>query len=533
MRAAEEVADMGGPDRASITRRQLLAGAAAAGAALGLEALPGGRLIERALAAPGPGPAKLTDIEHVVIFVNENRSFDHYFGTYRGVRGFADPTVLKQGDGTPVFAQRFADSPFGASSSAYGGHLLPFHFDTFKNGECVNDVNHSWAPQHIAWNGGQMDRFLEVDINPAVNGPRNGINTMGYYTRADLPFYYALADAFTICDHYHSSVIGPTQPNRLYTMSATIDPEGKHGGPVVETDTSAVRRKKIGSYTWTTYPEQLQARGISWRVYGSPETLIGDNVLPYFRAFQRHPKLAAKAFTSSFPGSFRADCRSGRLPSVSWVLAPFFETEHPPAPVSYGELAVAQILAALTSNPALWARTALFITQDEGGGFFDHVPPPTAPPGTPGEYLTSAQLPAEAGGIRGPIGLGFRVPLLVVSPFSRGGFVCSDTFDHTSLLRFLETRFGAEVPNLSAWRRNVTGDLTSAFNFAAPSASVPALPRPRLRDPRVLHSSCATAAQTLLGGKLPALPSYPLPKPPQTIPAQEPGSARRPSGVVA
>ena len=192
------------------------------------------------------------------------------------------------------------------------------------------------------------------------------------------------------------------------------------------------------------------------------------------------------------------------------------------------------ILAALTANPGLWRHTALFITQDEGGGFFDHVPPPTAPPGTPGEYLTAAQLPAEAGGIAGPIGLGFRVPLLVVSPFSRGGFVCSDTFDHTSLLRFLETRFGAEVANLSAWRRGVTGDLTSAFNFAAPKASVPALPKPRLGDPRVVHSSCATTASKLLeGAKLPALPSYPLPPAPQVLPGQEPGAARRPSGPVA
>ena len=303
---------------------------------------------------------------------------------------------------------------------------------------------------------------------------------------------------------------------------------------MVETDTSAVRRKKIGSYTWTTYPEQLQSHRVSWKVYGITETLIGDNVLPYFRAFHTHPKLAARAFTARFPATFRADCKSGRLPQVSWVLAPFFETEHPPAPVSYGEFAVAQILAALTANPALWSRTALFITHDEGGGFFDHVAPPTAPPGTAGEYLTATHLPAEAGGIAGPIGLGFRVPLLVVSPFSRGGFVCSDTFDHTSLLRFLETRFGAEVANLSAWRRGVTGDLTSAFNFASVQPSLPALPRPKLRDPRVLHGSCSTAASRLLEkGNLPALPSYPLPAAPQALPAQEAGSPRRPSGPVA
>src|ERR1700726_3844482 len=148
---------------------------------VGLEALSPANVLERALAAPAAG--KLTDIKHVVIFINENRSFDHYYGTYKGVRGFSDPNVLKQSDGTPVFAQKFADSPFGPLSAAYGGHLLPFRFDTTKNGECVNDIAHGWAPQHLAWNGGAMDRFLQVDIESVTNGPRDGINTMGYYTR--------------------------------------------------------------------------------------------------------------------------------------------------------------------------------------------------------------------------------------------------------------------------------------------------------------------------------------------------------------
>src|SRR5947209_8436723 len=143
------------------------------------------------------------------------------------------------------------------------------------------------------------------------------------------------------------------------------------------------------------------------------------------------------------------------------------------------------MLGPLTANASLWAKTAVFITHDENGGFFDHVAPPVAPTGTPGEYLTVSPLPSDASGVAGPIGLGFRVPLLVVSPFSRGGFVCKDTFDHTSLLRFLETRFGAEVPNLSAWRRSVTGDLTRAFNFVKVDTSVPSLPQPSATDSRV------------------------------------------------
>jgi phospholipase C len=512
------------------TRREVIRTAAAAGALVGLEALAPAKLLERALAAPAVA-GKLSDIQHVVIFVNENRSFDHYFGTYRGVRGFNDSRVLRQSDGTPVFAQPFAGSPFGAKSAEYGGHLLPFHFDTAKNGECVNDVSHEWITQHLAWNRGKMDRFLQVDIDPAVNGPRDGINTMGYYTRSDLPFYHALADAFTICDHYYGSVIGPTDPNRLYAMSATIDPAGRHGGPVLQTGSLLSKAQKAGAYSWRTYPEQLQAKGISWKVYASGDANLTDNVLSYFGPYQTNPRLAANAFSPTFPAGFQADCAAGRLPKVSWVLAPLVQSEHPPAPVTYGEVAAAQILQALTANPRLWAKTALFLTQDEGGGFFDHVPPPVAPKGTRGEYLTVKRLPPVAGGIRGPIGLGFRVPMLVVSPFSRGGFVCSDTFDHTSMLRFLERRFGAEVPNLSAWRRRVTGDLTSAFNFVAPDRSVPPMPIPSPGDPRVLNSDCATQAPGFGTSTFPTVAGYPLPPAPQTMPFQEPGVPRRPSGL--
>ena len=361
---------------------------------------------------------------------------------------------------------------------------------------------------------------------------------MGYYKRSDLPFYYALADAFTICDHYHCSVIGPTDPNRLYTMSAWLDPAGTQGGPILSTSTTRVER--FGTLSWTTMPEQLQARGISWKVYGDADGNFGDNVLPYFKQYQTNPVLAANAFTPSFPGTFHTDVAAGTLPQVSWVLAPLLSSEHPPAPTEYGELISAQVLNTLVSNPSVWAKTALFITYDENGGFFDHVPPPVAPAATAGEYLTATPLPADASGVAGPIGLGFRVPLLVVSPFSRGGFVCGDTFDHTSLLRFLETRFGAEVPNLSAWRRSVTGDLTTAFNFAKVNASVPSLPQPSAADSRVTMSSCATSApfDELEGptNNLAVLEQYTVSNYPVRVnsapPPQERGTARRPSGPV-
>jgi phospholipase C len=426
------------------------------GGAVGAGALLSNSLIARALADP-PRCGKLTDIQHVVILIQENRSFDHYFGSYRGVTGFADPgaLLLTDGSGLTVFAQP------GYPGGFDGGHLYPFRLNSSNNGECTNDINHSWAPQHTYWDGGKMDAFVSGHL--AVDGPNNGPLAMGYYTRDDLSFHYALADAFTICDHYFCSVIGPTDPNRLYSVSAWLDPAGTQGGPVLST--SSERIDRFGTLSWTTMPEQLQARGISWKVYGDPSGNYGDNVLPYFKQYQSNATLAANGLIPTYPADFKADVAAGTLPEVSWVLAPLIDSEHPPAPSEYGEVVSADVLNTLVSNPSIWSTTALFITYDENGGFFDHVPPPVAPAGTAGEYLTVTTLPSDAGGIRGPIGLGFRVPLLVVSPFSRGGFVCKDVFDHTSLLRFLETRFGAEVPNLTGWRRSATGDLTSALNL--------------------------------------------------------------------
>jgi phospholipase C len=362
---------------------------------------------------------------------------------------------------------------------------------------------------------------------------------MGYYDRADLSFYYALADAFTICDNYYCSVIGPTDPNRLYSMSAWLDPAGTQGGPILSTSSSRVER--FNTLSWTTMPEQLQARGVSWKVYGSADGNFGDNVLPYFKQYWSNPTLNANALAQTYPGGFQADVQAGTLPQVSWVLAPLISSEHPPAPEIYGEVVAADVLNTLVSNPTVWARTALFITYDENGGFFDHVPPPVAPAGTAGEFLTVSPLPSDAAGVTGPIGLGFRVPMLVVSPFARGGFVCSDAFDHTSTLRFLETRFGAEVPNLTTWRRAATGDLTTAFNFVKVDPSVPALPQPNPADSRVTMSTCATSAPVSLAtdstNSLKELEQEVVAPYPVTVnsapPPQEPGAAQRPSGPVA
>jgi phospholipase C len=200
---------------------------------------------------------------------------------------------------------------------------------------------------------------------------------------------------------------------------------------------------------------------------------------------------------------FHNDLRTGNLPQVTWILAHPWESEHPRFLPASGQDMVHQLLAALWRNPAVWARTAFILMWDENDGQFDHVAPPVPDPGTPGEFINGL-----------PIGLGFRVPCLVISPFSRGGYVCSDTFDHTSVLRLLETRFGVEVPNLTPWRRGVTGDLTSAFGFGEP----PRLDVPRLPDTGALLSVALRNLNTL---PAPAVPRV------QRMPTQERGKRRR------
>jgi phospholipase C len=372
-----------------------------------------------------------------------------------------------------------------------------------------------------------MDDFVNSRL--AINS-NDAVLSMGYYTRADLPYYYALADAFTLCDNYCCSVIGPTDPNRIYTMAASIDPDGKNGGPLLQT-LIANRSAFFGRLTYTTMPEQLQARGISWKIYTSPDRAIlngvlSNNVLSYFKAYQNPASpLAENAFNPQFPTDFISEAASGNLPQISWIIPSVVDSDHPPSPSLFGESTLSAIVTALMANPATWAKTALFATYDENGGFFDHVPPTTAPPGTPGEYVTAPAVPDSSvmgnPAIAGPIGLGFRVPMLVISPFGRGGFISSDLFDHTSVLRFLETRFGAEVPNLSAWRRATVGDMTSAFNFSKPDRSIPALPSTVAAIPTAI-----TQCENNLAGFSP----YPLPNP-QVMPMQEPGPAVRPSGL--
>lgn len=502
-----------------MNRRELLKlGTTAAAAELAALVLNGCGAGSVPIPSPPSGTSscsKLSDIEHIIIFIQENRSFDHYFGSYRGVRGFSDKSSA------------FQQPDPSNTTIAPIGSLLPFHLDTStSNAACTHDITHDWVPQHQSWDIGAMDGFVTSHVPIDAN---DAVLTMGYYTRADLPFYYALADAFTLCDNYFCSVLGPTDPNRLYSIAASLDPAGGNGGPILQT--LVTNRSAIyGRLTYTTMPEQLQTRGISWKVYSTPDQtiangILSDNVLSYFKNFQDPASvLHQNAFGPQFPTDFLADVASGNLPQVSWLIGSVVTSDHPPAPSVFGEIVLSLILDALFANSSLWAKTLFLLTFDENGGFFDHVPPPTAPPGTPGEFVTAPAVPDPTvignPAIPGPIGLGFRVPMLLISPFSRGGFVSSDTFDHTSILRFLETRFGVEVPNLSAWRRGAVGDLTTALNLKAADTSIPGLPSTTPPTTSIL-----TQCTNSLAGFTP----YAVPVP-QATPTQEPGSAPRPSG---
>ncbi|MFD7498432.1 phosphocholine-specific phospholipase C [Streptomyces sp. NPDC059832] len=448
-----------------INRRRFLQ---IAGATTGFAALSGS--IDRAAAIPAARRSgTVQDIEHIVVLMQENRSFDHYFGSLKGVRGFGDPRPVVLPSGKPVWHQ-----------TSGGKETLPYHPDADDLGmQFIAGLDHDWAGGHSAFNNGKYDNWI----------PAKGTGTMAYLTRDDIPFHYALADKFTICDDYHCSFMGATDPNRYYMLSGHVGNDGTGGGPVLG--------NQEAGYGWTTYAERLEKAGISWKVYqdigdgldaaggwgwinDAYRGNYGDNSLLYFNNYRNakpgdplYEKARTGTNAKAGDGYFdilKADVKAARLPQISWIAAPEAFSEHPNWPANYGAWYISHVLDALTSNPDVWSRTALFITYDENDGYFDHVVPPY-PPASAGQGLSTVDTTLDhyKGGIgyaAGPYGLGQRVPMIVVSPWSTGGYVCSETFDHTSILRFMESRFGVKETNISPWRRAICGDLTSAFDFS-------------------------------------------------------------------
>ena len=407
--------------------------------------------VQRMLAQRARPSGSLRDVKHVVMLMQENRSFDHYFGTMAGVRGFDDPQALKLSNGQSVFYQPDNLNP--------AGHFLPFHLDTRStSAQKIPSTSHAWTVQHEAWNGGRMDRWLPAHRKAdGVHGPY----CMGYYTRNDIPFQFALAEAFTLCDAYHCSVMGPTWPNRMYWITGMIDPEGRYGGPIINN-----KAPKEG-YTWTTYAERLERAGISWKVY-QQEDNYGCNLLETFKVFREASQgspLYTKGMLRSPEGQFEYDAANDKLPAVSWVIPTGYQSEHPDYMPAEGAAFVASKIDAIAANPDVWAKTVFILNYDENDGIFDHVAPPVPALGTAQEFVQSL-----------PIGGGFRVPCIVVSPWTAGGYVSSQQFDHTSVLQFLEEFTGVREPNISDWRRRTFGSLGSVLRYQNAGMPAPSLP---------------------------------------------------------
>lgn len=555
------------------TRREFIRKTMLLGGAAGMTTMPAS--IQKALAInPEPGSTFL-DAEHIVLLMQENRSFDHAFGTLRGVRGFNDPRAMRQPNNNLVWLQ----------TNAQGETYTPFRLD-IKNTKItwMGSLPHSRESQVNARNNGRHDNW--IDAKKPGEEYENMPLTMGYYTREDIPFYYALADAFTVCDQNFCSSLTGTDPNRCHFWSGTIRAEHDENSRAYTFNGDIEN-----GVEWKTFPERLEENNISWKVYQNEVSLdhgmtdeedrwlgnFGDNVLEYFHQYNvkylksyvdylpkritllqedvnklqaklqtlqtdsdaykdvqnalqhkqqslqqakedeqkytadnfnslinHHKSIHAKAFVVNTGDAnqrqltplnytdetinreinipkgdvlyqFRQDVENGNLPTVSWLVAPENFSDHPDAPW-FGAWYLSEAMDILTKNPEVWKKTIFILAYDENDGYYDHVPPFVAPQYNKRETgQVSKGIDTRLDHVKmehdvpGPIGLGYRVPLVIASPWSRSGWVNSQVFDHTSVLQFLETFLNKkfdkniEETNITKWRRTVCGDLTSTF----------------------------------------------------------------------
>ena len=504
----------------SVLSRRKFLGAGAAVAAT--TALP-------AAAKPKSRPhGDLRDIKHVVVVMQENRSFDHYFGSMKGVRGFGDRATILLPGGKTVWEQPqapVADAPTQypwplSGTSNYSGDVPPTPELGAAN---YPGTSHSWEDQHGAWYGGLMNGWVFA---------KGGPTTLGFLNRRDLPYHYALADAYTIGDAYHCSVLSATGPNRTYLWGGSINASLEHGSFIAYAGGDEMGR----FLPWEAYGETLQRAGLTWHVYQCADD-YGDNGMEYFAAFAvfdpdqggtpapgnpfydhgvaNVPTDQRQELTNAddLADAIRADVLNGTLPQVSWVVNNQFFSEHPVTAPSNGAYFLKALLDALNADPEVFNSTLVIINYDENDGQFDHVPPPMPAQGELDEFVDSGTLRAYGIDVPLPIGFGFRVPLILISPWTRGGWVTSETSDHTSVLQFLEkwtTALGkpALCPNISPWRRQVAGDLVNAFDFSSPVYGLPKLPDPGALLPEVEYTPLPgnNAMPTQEAGRKPARP---------------------------
>ncbi len=532
-------------------------------------------VIQKALAINPALGSTFYDAEHIVFLMQENRSFDHQLGTLQGVRGFNDPRAISLPDNNKVWLQ----------TNKEGETFGPFHLDVKDTKVAwMGSLPHGWSDQTDAMNNGKYDKWL--DTKKARNKAyANMPLTMGYCDRSDFPFYYSLADAFTVCDHNFCSSITGTHPNRHYWMTGTVRDRNEVAAMAHLWNVSNYDYPELD---WTTYPERLEENGVSWKVYQNELSMgyglkgeesawlsnFGTNVLEYFKQYNvrlheggianlqtkrenilkqiadlekqpvddkttqrltaakkvlanieiaqgkytkdsfdnlsKHDKaLNDRAFATNVNDpdyheldslkyndkgterelkvpkgdvfhQFRADVKNGTLPTVSWLMPPAHFSDHPGQPW-FGPWYVSEAMEILLQNPEVWKKTIFIITYDENDGYFDHMPPYVVPnpykentgkvssgidPKL--DFVTKAQQhnpSANENNIReSAIGLGYRVPMIIASPWTRGGFVCSEIFDHTSSLQFLENFLEKKLnkkikeENITQWRRTICGE---------------------------------------------------------------------------
>jgi phospholipase C len=411
-------------------------------------AAPGGAQVLTACTVPG-------SIHHVIYLIKENRTFDHYFGKFPGAAG-ATTAVDSAGQTVPL--AQADDTNFGC------------------------DINHQWESAHSAYDCGGMDKFDGISFNGKAcdrTQPAPYTNhSLTQFSQADIPNYWAYAQHFTLGDHMYSSLMGPSYPNHLYTVAAqsggeatgagavdnpTAAPKGSSGGWGCDVAGQTVKTYPFGPpacpatgtfgshsscWSFTTLPDEIDAipsstTPLDWRYY-APNPGSGGyiwSILNAFSQIRNDPARWAKVvpYTQLF-----TDLTSNQLPAVSWIVLPGSLSEHSPNSVCVGENYTVQIVNALMQSGA-WCTSALFVTWDDFGGFYDHLPPPDP-----------AAQNADS------FGPGFRVPLLVISPYAKAGFIDTRAFDFSSLVKFAETTFGLQPLTL---RDLNAKSLMNAFDF--------------------------------------------------------------------
>ena len=428
----------------------------------------------------------LKDIKHIVLFMQENRAFDHYFGTMAGVRGFQDPNAhVSKNTGKDVFHQPVDQTIEDDTPPKNVTELLPWYLnwqggDWYDKTQCMVAGTNDWRQNHEAWNKGEIDQWA------IANTPYS----IGYYRRSDLPVHFGLAGNFTIGDSYYESIISSTDPNRVSWFSGTINLNGSNtggdpwvnGGAVIDNnvDPTCLNADDGSPFScrplkWKTIPEYLLEADISFQVYQDFDN-FGDNTLvewtQYQEAAAKKEKLAKQAV--AYPGldKFYKDAKEGNLPEISYIVAPQDLSEHPPYTPNDGAWLQSKVANAVM-NGKNWNSTALIVSYDETGGWADHVMSPHPPKNSPGEWMVDPY--NKTLGLV-PTGPGFRLPFYIVSPWTRNGGVFTEHSSHESQIFFLEEWSKAvgkpfHSKEVNEWRRGQMSNLVKAFDFSKPDYS--------------------------------------------------------------